>query len=72
MVRLRLGAFRTLDKLAGLPNNTVYAIRETHEPNDRHAFWIATDAGLARFADGRFTVLDRASGLPDASVNALL
>ncbi len=71
VVRLRLGAFRTLDKLAGLPNNTVYAIRETHEPNDRHAFWIATDAGLARFADGRFTVLDRASGLPDASVNAL-
>ncbi|MBK9091120.1 MAG: hypothetical protein IPL90_19620 [Holophagales bacterium] len=71
VVRLRLGAFRTLDKLAGLPNNTVNAIRETHEPNDRHAFWIATDAGLARFADGRFTVLDRASGLPDASVNAL-
>ena len=71
VVRIRLGAFRTLDKTAGLPNNTVYAIRETHEPGERHAFWVATDAGLARFFDGRFSVLDRASGLPDASVNAL-
>ena len=42
--------------------NTVFAIRETNEPGDRHAFWIGTDAGLARFADGRFTVLGRASG----------
>ena len=71
VVRIRLGAFRTLDKTAGLPNNTVYSIRETSEPGGRHAFWIATDAGLARFGDGRFTVLDRSSGLPDASVNAL-
>lgn len=71
VVRIRFGAFRTLEKTAGLPAGPVYAIRSTQERDGREGFWVGTDAGLARFQDGRFTVLGRGAGLPDATVNAL-
>lgn len=71
VVRIRFGAFRTLDAGSGLPDGAIRAIRETRQADGGSAFWVGTDAGLLRFSEGRFTVLGRAAGLPDAEVNAL-
>jgi signal transduction histidine kinase/ligand-binding sensor domain-containing protein/CheY-like chemotaxis protein len=52
----------------GLPNAIVRATYDDPESG----LWIATDGGLARFADGRFTVVSVRNGLLDDVIHQIL
>ncbi len=59
--------FRTWGTEAGLPQNTVSVMLQTHDGY----LWLGTQAGLARFDGIRFKVFALAEGLPSVQVRAL-
>ncbi len=59
--------FRSWDTEAGLPQNTVNAIKQTHDGY----LWLGTRDGLARFDGVRFTVYGLQEGLQSVEVQAL-
>lgn len=57
---------------SGLPNSSVMAILET-EDSGKRTLWVGTNAGLAAFQDGNWTVLDdRIEGFAGNSVLSLM
>lgn len=55
------GAFRQIDRLAGLSDDKVYAL---HRDANQH-MWIATLRGVSIYAHGHFETLGPEHGLPD-------
>ncbi len=59
--------WHNLTRADGLAGNVVYSIAETADG----ALWFGTDAGISRYADGRFSSYSFHEGLPDGNVYAL-
>jgi diguanylate cyclase (GGDEF)-like protein len=69
----RGGVWRTVSTATGeLPNDLVQTLLETGDGRGGRVLWVGTRGGLVRYQGGRWTTLDHATGLSDASVLALL
>ena len=66
----RWEVFNTANR--ALANDLVQALAEHREPDGRTSLWVGTRGGAARLLGGRWTNFDASSGLPSASVLALL
>ena len=73
VVRLRGDTATTFTEASGaLPNDLVQTLLETTDEDAATTLWVGTRGGLARFSEGRWTVVDTADGLPHNSVLSLL
>ncbi|HEV8268444.1 MAG TPA: histidine kinase dimerization/phospho-acceptor domain-containing protein, partial [Thermoanaerobaculia bacterium] len=73
LARLENGRFTVYDRSSGLPDETVYGLRETRNADGGKSLWVATRAGgLARLTGSRWTIYDTTSGLPDNWVSRVV
>ncbi|HEX5322502.1 MAG TPA: diguanylate cyclase, partial [Capsulimonadaceae bacterium] len=66
-IRYKDGIATVMD--AGLPKDTHVLDIDTNDPN---CLWLATDHGLAKFQNGRSTLIGREAGLPDTNLFQIL
>jgi signal transduction histidine kinase/ligand-binding sensor domain-containing protein/DNA-binding response OmpR family regulator len=64
LCRLKNGEVRFYSLRDGLPDDTIYSIRQ----DPAGSLWIGTGKGLSRFRDGRFTNYSGKDGLPGDTV----
>ncbi len=73
VARLESGRWTVFNRAnRALPNDLVQAVAEHREPDGRTSVWVGTRGGAARLLGGRWTTFDTSSGLPGASVLALV
>ncbi len=58
--RLRNGVVTNYDARQGIPRGLIVALVEDHDGT----MWAASDAGVSRFSNGKWQLLDETSGLP--------
>lgn len=72
LLSLNLAGWRVLDEKTGLPAQDVVSIANIYDKQEGDCFWIGTDKGIFRWANGQWKADPALGGLPDVRINVML